>query len=89
MNAGPKPRPATAVPTSRTAEVVVSIAANVIKAPVTSARQPPSITVGGLVLRNPAEAAAPRPVSKKIKTPPQSRFSEWRSCAASDGPSER
>src|SRR3954468_4494840 len=88
MNAGPKPRPATHLPTSRTAGGPGSIAANGHREPA-STDQPPSITVGGYVLRNAAEAAAPKPVSKKIRAPPQSRFSEWRSSAASDGPSDR
>src|SRR4051794_23105432 len=89
MNAGPKPSPAIAVPTNRTAEVPVSIETNVTKAPTIRTRQPPSITADGFFLANKAEAAAPRPVSRNIKIPPQSKFFECSSCAASDGPSDR
>src|SRR3954469_11179941 len=89
MNAGPKPSPAIAVPTNRTAEVPVAIGAKVTKAPAITTRQPPSITVDGFFLANKAEAAAPRPVSRNIKIPPQSKFVECSSCAASDGPSDR
>src|ERR1041385_2613428 len=65
------------------------IEASVTKAPTIRARQPPSITVEGSRLTSTAEAAAPRPVSKKIKMPPQTRFLECSSCAAKDGPSDR
>ena len=89
MNAGPKPSPAIAVPTNRTAAVPVSIEANVAKAPMMRSRQPPSITTNGFFLASKAEAAAPRPVSRNIRMPPQSKFFECSSCAASDGPSDR
>src|SRR3954465_2753411 len=89
MNAGPKPSPAVAVPTNRTAEVPVWIEANVTRAPTIRTRQPPSITADGFFLASRVEAAAPRPVSRNIKIPPQSRFFECSSCAASDGPSDR
>src|SRR5215218_6145578 len=85
MNAGPKPSPAIAVPTNRTAEVPVSIEANVTKAPTIRTRQPPSITADGFFLASKAEAAAPKPVSRNIKIPPQSEFFECSGCAASDG----
>src|SRR4029453_3892721 len=89
MNADPNPTPAIAVPTKRTADMLVSMDANVTAAPPIRARQPPSITPAGFFLVSTAEAAAPRPVSRKIKMPPQSRFFECSSCAAKDGPSDR
>src|SRR3954451_22055203 len=89
MNAGPKPSPAIAVPTNRTAAMPVSIEANVTKAPTIRTRQPPSITADGFLLATKAEAAAPRPVSRNIKIPPQSTLFECSNCAASDGPSDR
>src|SRR5215212_7741117 len=82
MNAGPKPSPAIAVPTNRAAAVPVSIEANVTKAPTIRTRQPPSITVDGFFLASKAEAAAPRPLSRNIKIPPQSKFFECSSRAA-------
>jgi hypothetical protein len=88
-NADPKPPPATAVPTKSTAGAPVAIEANVNKAPTISVTQPPSIAAAGLFLATTAEAAAPNPVSRKIRAPPQSRFRECSSCKASDGPSER
>ena len=89
MNAGPKPSPATAVPTNRAAGVSVLIEASVTKAPTISARQPPTMHAGRVLLPSTAEAAAPKPVRRKIKMPPQSRFFECSSCAANDGPSDR
>src|SRR3954468_9802945 len=89
MNAGPNPSPAIAVPTNRTADVPVSIEANVTNAPTIRTRQPPSMTADGFFLASKAEDAAPRPVSRDIKIPPQSKFFECSSCAASDGPSDR
>src|SRR6266516_2506141 len=89
MNAGPKPAPASAVPARKAAGVRVAIAANVTAVPASNARQPPSIALDGLEARTATETAAPTPVSRKITTPPHSRFEERRSCAASDGPSGR
>src|SRR3954449_5080907 len=89
VNAGPKPSPATVVPMKRATGVPVWIEASVTNAPTVKARQPPSITVEGSRLASTAEAAAPRPVSRKIKVPPQTRFFECNSCAAKAGPSDR
>src|SRR3954468_16533587 len=73
----------------RATGVPVSIEASVTRAPTVKARQPPSITVEGSRLASTAEAAAPRPVSRKIRVPPQTRLFECSSCAANDGPSDR
>src|SRR3954454_13253976 len=89
MNAGPKPSPATIVPRKRAAGAPVWIEASVTKAPTIRARHPPSITVEGSRLANTADAAAPRPVSRKIKRPPHTRLFDCSNCAANDGPSDR
>src|SRR5437762_11409369 len=89
MNAGPKPSPATIVPMKRATAVPVWIEASVTKAPTNKATQPPSTTVEGSRLASTAEAKAPRPVSRKIKTPPQTRLLECSNSAARDGPSDR
>src|SRR3954453_8022970 len=89
MNAGPKPSPAIAVPTNRRAAVPVLIEANVTKAPTMRIRQPPSITSDGFFLASKVEAAAARPLSRNIKMPPQTKFIEGSSCAASVGPRDK
>src|SRR5580700_4351504 len=87
--ARPKPTPATAVPLRKAGVVVVAIAPNVTAIPTSKHRQPTSIAALGLRLRSANAAAAPVPQSRKITSPPHSRFGEPVASAASDGPSDR
>src|SRR5262249_17622924 len=87
--ARPKPAPATAVPARKAADVVVAIAPNVTATPASKNRQPASIAARELMPRSANAAAAPVPKSRKITSPPHSRFGDPVAAAASDGPSDR
>jgi hypothetical protein len=71
-SAGPKPTPATALPTRKAAGVVVAIAAKVTARSASRTRQPASIAGRGVKLRNAHVAAAATPVSRKTARPPHS-----------------
>ena len=89
VNPGPNPTPAMAVPSRKAHDVPVAIAANVTAAPARSARQPASIAVCAASLRSATVTTAAVPASRRIATPPHSRFEEPTSCAVSEGPSDR
>src|SRR5580704_6355677 len=87
--ARPKPAPATAVPARKAADAVAAIAPNVTAMPASNDRQPASIVTREPTLRSANAAAAPTPQSRKITSPPHSRFGDPVAWAASDGPSDR
>ena len=67
----------------------MATAPNVTATPASKNRQPASIAARELMPRSRNAAAAPVPQSRKITSPPHSRFGEPVASAASDGPSDR